>query len=98
MVETQQTENKVLTVGTIVRIVKGCKARGIDKGCSAKISDVTLMGADYSHFVKIVFTMLNGFKGGKTLVFYARHENRLSDSIVRMNDGNPSHVIEVARA
>lgn len=33
-----------------------------------------------------------------TFAFYARHMNRLSDGIVRMNDGNPSHTIEVRRA
>lgn len=50
------------------------------------------MGAEYGHNVKVVL----GF-GGRKVVFFARHVNRLSDAVIRLNDGNPLHVIEVRR-
>lgn len=87
-----------LTVDTRIKFEKGCKARGIDKGCSAKVTEITPMGPDYGHCVRVTFVMLNGFKGGKAFSFYARHMNRLSDAFIRMNDGNPSHTIEIKRA
>ena len=83
-----------LTTGTRVRIVKGCAARGVIKGTSATIT-VTPLGKEYGYSVKVALYFLNGKWAGKTLVFNARHPNRLSDSVVRMNDGNPFHTIEV---
>lgn len=88
---------EALTVGARVQLVKGCKARGLDKGVSARVQSVTELGADYGHEVKVVLQPLNGFQAAKNFAFYARHINRLSDAIVRLNDGNPSHVIEVRR-
>jgi hypothetical protein len=70
----------------------------IDKGCSAKVTEIAPMGAEYSHCVRVVLAMSNGFKAGKTFAFYARHPNRLGDIVIRMNDGNPLHVIEIVRA
>lgn len=91
-------ETNVLTINARVKIIKGCKAREIDKGCTAQITAITPMGADYSHSVRVTFTMISGFKSGKSFSFYARHMNRLSDPVIRMNDGNPSHTIEIRRA
>lgn len=91
------TTIEALTVGARVQLVKGCKARGLDKGISARVQSVTELGADYGHNVKVVLQPLNGFQTTKTFAFYARHINRLSDVIVRLNDGNPSHTIEVRR-
>lgn len=88
---------EALTVGMRVQLVKGCKARGLDKGISARIQSVTELGADYGHEVKVVLQPLNGFQASKNFAFYARHITRLSDAIVRLNDGNPSHTIEVRR-
>ncbi len=48
--------------------------------------------------VRVTLQLLNGFGAGRVLSFSARHVNRLSDPIVRMNDGNPLHTIEVRRA
>jgi hypothetical protein len=92
------TTTPALTAGTRVKIDKGCKARGIDKGTTALVTAITPMGADYSHCVRVTFTMINGFKAGKAFSFYVRHMNRLSDTFIRMNDGNPSHAIEIRRA
>jgi hypothetical protein len=88
---------EALAVGTRVQLVKGCKARGLDKGITARVQSVTELGADYGHSVKVVLQPLNGFQTTRTFGFYARHINRLSDVIVRLNDGNPSHTIEVRR-
>lgn len=87
-----------LTINGRIKIEKGCKARGIDKGCSAMVTAITELGPDYGHSVRVTFTMLNGFKSGKSVSFCARHMNRLSDAVIRLNDGNPSHVIEIRRA
>ncbi len=92
------TTSDTLTVGARIKLEKGCKARGIDKGCSAKVTAITPMGPDYGHCVRVTFMMLSGFKGGKAFSFYARHMNRLADAEIRMNDGNPSHTIEIRRA
>jgi hypothetical protein len=83
--------------GDRAMLVKGCKPCGLDKGITIQIKEVRPLGADYGHSVQVVLMPLNGFKAGKTMSFYARHVNRLSDPIVRMNDGNPSHTIEIRR-
>ena len=90
------TTNNPLTTGNIVRIAKGCAARDVRKGSTATIT-VTPLGSEYSYVVKVAFAFRTGTLAGKTLVFYARHPNRLSDPVVRMNDGTPLHVIEVRR-
>ena len=82
-----------LASGVRVCIEKGCKDREINKGDRVTLTKVTPLGAEYGHSVQITFQTSTG----RTLSFYARHKNRLSDPIVRMNDGNPSHVIEVRR-
>jgi hypothetical protein len=87
-----------LTAGARVRIEKGCNGRDVVKGTTAQIKSITPLGADYSHKVQVVLYFLNGRLSGKTVVFYARHTNRLSDVFVAMNDGRPEHRIEVRRA
>lgn len=83
-----------IIAGTVVTIAKGCKARSVTKGTRAHVNSVTALGADYGHAVRVVLA----FGGGtRVLSFYARHANRLADPIVRLNDGNPLHVIEVVR-
>lgn len=90
--------SSAITVNARVRLDKGCKARGLDKGTTAQITEIEPMVADYGHCVRVRFTMLNGFQAGKSFSFFARHINRLSDTFIRMNDGNPNHVIEIRRA
>ena len=85
----------MITVGTKVKIEKGCKARDVSKGATAKVMLVEKMGADYSHTVKVSLFFLNTFLSGKTITFYARHENRLGDAIVNLNDGRPEHTIQI---
>ena len=86
-----------VTVGTRLQITKGCNARGVTKGVTVRVLSVEALGADYGHSVKVRFQPINGFKTSQIFAFYARHTNRLADPIVRMNDGNPSHVIEARR-
>ena len=91
------TSQANVTVGTRLQITKGCNARGVAKGVTVQVLSVEALGADYGHSVKVRFQPVNGFKAGQIFAFYARHANRLADPIVRMNDGNPSHVIEARR-
>lgn len=49
------------------------------------------LGADYGHSVRVVL----GDRQGNRLGLVARHINRLSDAAVRLNDGNPLHVVIV---
>lgn len=84
--------NTPITAGMTVTIAKGCKARDVVKGHTAKVMEVREMGAEYSHMVKLILEYR-----GRTLVFWARHKNRLSDDCIRMHDGNPFHNIEVKR-
>ncbi len=91
---TQTTE---IVAGSRVVIVKGCRARSVTKGATAVVKEVTPLGAEYSHTVKVVLWFQNSFLSGKTLAFYARHQNRLSDGLVNLNDGNPIHQIQIRR-
>jgi hypothetical protein len=81
-----------LAAGTRVRIVKGCAARSVAKNGTAQIVSVTPLGADCGHSVRVVLSY-----AGRTLVFFARHPNRLADAVVRLNDGNPLHTVEIVR-
>ena len=86
-----------LTAGSKVKVEKGCAERGVAKNVSAEVVSVTLLGAEYGHQVKVVLRFLNGFSSGKSIVLYARHENRLSDAVINLNDGNPLHKVKVVR-
>lgn len=78
--------------GQVVVVTKGCKARDIQKGSRGQVVAVTEMGVEYGHNVEVVLDF-----GVRKVAFFARHVNRLSDAVVRLNDGNPLHVIEVQR-
>ncbi len=94
---TNNTINHIVAGDRLV-LTKGCKARGLDKGITVRVESVAALGAEYGHSVKVVIQPLNGFKAGSKLSFFARHMNRLSDSSIRVNDGNPSHTIEMRRS
>ena len=91
------TTHTPLTAPTMVRITKGCRARGIAKNCNAVVREVTPLGADYSHQVKVVLVMSSGINASRVFAFYARHPNRLADDEIRLNDGNPLHTISIRR-
>jgi hypothetical protein len=86
-----------ITLGMRILIQKGCKARSVAKGVTALVTAVTPLGAEYSHQVRVSLQLVNGMGAGRRIAFFARHQNRLSDPVVRMNDGNPFHTIEVIR-
>jgi len=73
-----------------VLVIKGCNAFGIPKNIKGRIVSVTLLGAEYSHAVKVVIE----FKG-RHHSFTARHINRLSDPAFNLNKGNPLEKITV---
>lgn len=85
-----------ITTLTCVKIVKGCKARNLNKGTSWQVASVEPLGADYSYAVRVTMRRLNGF-GPHVVSLYARHPNRLADASIRLNDGRPEHSIEIVR-
>lgn len=85
----------MITVGSKVIIEKGCKAREITKGATAVVKTVEPLGADYSHACRVTLYFLNSFMSGKTVALYARHENRLGDALVTLNDGRPEHTVQI---
>lgn len=95
--DTTTATHPPIAPGVRVKLVKGCQARGLDKGISVQIKAVEPLGAEYSYSVKVTFVPVNGFKAGRTFIFFARHINRLSDASIRLNDGMPSHTIEIQR-
>ncbi len=82
-----------LVDGQAILVTKGCGAREIRKGTRGKVAFTKAMGAEYGYNVKVVLDL-----GIRRVAFYARHVNRLTDSVIRLNDGNPLHVIEIRRA
>ncbi len=82
----------MLTEGTRIRVIKGCNARSVSKNDTATVTHIENLGADYGHFVKVTLRFHTC-----TQSWYVRHQNRLSDIQVSLNDGNPLHklVIEV---
>lgn len=85
----------MVTIGTKVRVLKGCKPRGIAAHTTARVTAVRPLGAEFGHSVAVSLQMLNGFKSGTTVTFYARHINRLSDPTTNLNDGNPLHKVVI---
>ena len=85
-----------LTVGTKVRVAKGCPTIDIPKGVSARVVAVKELGAEYGHNVSVSLTFLNGFRAGKTVTLTAHHKNRLGDAQVRLRD-IMSRTIELVR-
>jgi len=88
----------MLKAGDRVKVTKGCQARSIPAHTRMVVCGVTPLGPEYSHQVKVAFKILNGFKSGALVSFYASHINRLSAPCIRFNDGDPTHTIEVVRA
>lgn len=86
-----------IQAGTKVIIAKGCKALDLHKYTHAVVTDVQELGAEYSHNVRVTLRITTGFKAGKVVSLFARHRNRLLDANVGLNNGNPSHRIEIGR-
>lgn len=97
-IKTATETNGTITVGARLLVTKGCNARGITKGVTIRVLAVEALGPEYGHSVKVRFQPVNGFKTNQTFAFYVRHANRLTDPVVRLNDGRPEHTIEVRRA
>lgn len=92
-IEANSAQATPIVDGQAVIVTKGCSAREIRKGLRGKVGFIKMMGAEYGHNVKVVLDF-----GVRRVAFYARHVNRLSDDTIRLNDGNPLHVIEIKRA
>ena len=89
--------NTPITVGSLLKVEKGCNAIGITKGSTAQVKSITELGAEYSHSVRVELHFLNSFASGKTFRLYTRHINRLSDTFINFNNGNPSQKITAVR-
>jgi len=85
----------MMNTGTMIRILKGCKAHGLTAHTRARVTAIRELGADYSHSVMVSFIVTSGFKSGQAFRFYARHINRLNDPTTNLNDGNPLHKIVI---
>lgn len=85
----------MIEVGAKVIVDKGCKARGVQKGATAQVQKVEVLGKEFGYTVQVVLHFLNTMLSGKVLTFYARHQNRLGDELVSLNDGQPDHRIVV---
>ena len=65
---------------------------------ATQVKAITELGPDYSHSVRVEIHFLNSFASGKTFRLYARHINRLADTFINLNNGNPSNkIVMVAR-
>ena len=82
-----------IKAGDPIEIVKGCRARGINKGTTLYIRSIEPLGGDYSHCVKVVLNVRVG-----SIVFYARFQHYLENELINLNDGNPLHKIQIKRA
>jgi hypothetical protein len=86
----------MITTNSKVIVTKGSRSLLVDKGVSAQIQAIQPLGAEYGHKVRVTFKFLNGFKSGKVVTYYARHSNRLADTIIRFNNGDdPTNYFEV---
>jgi hypothetical protein len=82
----------MLKVGDRVRIRKGCAARRIYKGASARVVSIKPWERGT---VRVVFQSLNGFGAGSNFAFFV-HRNRLIDPVIRLHD-NPMRSLEIER-
>jgi branched-subunit amino acid aminotransferase/4-amino-4-deoxychorismate lyase len=85
----------MITIGTKVKVLKGCKSFDIPKGVSVQVIDIKELGKEFNYNVSVTFKFLNGFRSGNTCTLQARHPNRLQDSCVRLSCANPLKFIEV---
>ena len=87
----------MLNINDRVRVVKGCNARGVQKGVTMVVRNIKPLGADYSHSVHVSLEHINGPKHNTLQAWYARHINRLNDETINLNDGNPLHAIKIRK-
>ena len=80
----------MITTGSTVKILKGCRARDVVKGRATVIS----AEEQERGRVRIVLQLWDGRK----TAWYAQHKNRLSEPSFNLNDGNPLNKIVVRLA
>lgn len=84
-----------IIAGCTVRVIKGCHSHRLVKGVTLKVLEVTPMGSEYSHQVRVRFQALQGVRMGEQFALYARHINRLSDPFTRLHNGDPTLNVEI---
>lgn len=80
-----------LVVGSKFVVEKGCLYFGISKGTRGVVREVTEGEGREAR-------VLLAFNNGKSLRLYTRHINRLSDLIVSLHNGDPTHKLGLRRA
>jgi len=85
-----QVESTSLAVGDGVKVTKGSKALGIDKGWGGKVKAI-VPGEGGSAKLEIYFW------DGKTRSLWVRHVNRLADPEFNVNRGNPMQFVTLQR-
>jgi hypothetical protein len=85
-----QVESKALAVGDGVKVTKGSRALGIDKGWGGKVKAL-VPEEDGSVRLDIYF------RDGKTRSLWVRHVNRLSDTEFNAHRGNPLQAVTLTR-
>ena len=73
-----------------LRVVNGSRALGIPAHSNLYNVEVTPLGPDYGHQVKVSFV-----HNGTQRTLYARHMNRVNEPEFNMNSGNPLKKIRV---
>jgi hypothetical protein len=82
----------MVTVGSRLLIAKGSTKIGIKKGFVHTVVEVTLLGADYGHQVKVVLQDYKGYR--KSL--YAAHKNLLLKPSFNLGNGTGIDKITVS--
>lgn len=84
-----------IKVGDRIVVEAGCRPLSINKHTIAEVIEITELGADYSHTVRVTVKFLYS---GKRYGLIARHKNRLSDPYINLaNPWRSDQKIQVRR-
>lgn len=86
----EAAEDAMLAVGDGVKVTKGSKGLGIEKGWGGKVRAIT---PDEGGSAKLEIY----FRDGKTRVLWVRHMNRLKDAEFSVNRGDPTQSVMLTR-
>lgn len=69
-----------LAVNSPIVLTKGCQALELQKGQRGRVIEITELGADYSHQVRVVIEIMSPRLTARVRwSLYATHKNRLGD-------------------
>ncbi len=79
----------MITIGTSIKVSKGCRAYGVSKGDRGRVIFVDVV-PEYGTKVTVAFS-----KDSLPKVWWLRHAKWLENPTVRLNRGNPLQTIEI---